>query len=137
MVKEYLQTYSEAARVAEKLHQEYQREMDLIDAVRSPMGGDGQPKGGGISKEVEARALRLADKALAWKYAELDALVVRQEVFNLVISVPGEAGDVLYKKYIELKTFAQISEEMNVSLRHAQRLETAGLEFLGEICEKN
>lgn len=132
MIREYLQMYREAARIAEKLHNEYKKEMDLIDAVRSPMGGDGQPKGGGISKEVEARALRLADKALAWQYAELDALVVRQEIFNMVISVPGDAGDVLHKRYIDLKTFPQIAEEMFVSERHAKRLEADGIEILSQ-----
>ena len=69
--KEFLQQYGEAVRISEMIKTEYDQEQDLIDSVRSSIGGDGVPNGGWISKETENKAIKLADKALELKDAEL------------------------------------------------------------------
>ena len=58
--KEYLKQYEYATKRAEKFHEEYKREMLLVDAIRSTTDNDGMPHGSGISKPTEEKALRLA-----------------------------------------------------------------------------
>lgn len=125
--KEYLQQYQNAARIAQRLKTEYEEELERIDTIRSALGGDGLPRSRGVSKTVENRAIRLADKALRWKEAELDAINIRQEIFDVIRSVPGEAGDVLFMRYVQLKSWDEISETIGYSKRQTQYFERQGL----------
>lgn len=130
IAKEYLQQYQNAARIVQRLRREYEEEQEQIDAVRSPMGGDGMPRGGGINKSVEERAIRLSDKLLKWKEAELDAIRIRQEIFDVIRSIPGEAGEVLYLRYVQLKTWDEIAKSVGYSKRHIGRLHGEGLKLV-------
>lgn len=114
--KEYLRRYEEADRIVQRLRREYEREEELIDSVRSTLGGDGLPHGNGISKPVEDRAIRLADKAARWKIAQLDAIQIRQEVFDLIRDIPGIEGDALYWLYVELEDMKTVGTRFNYSL---------------------
>ena len=49
----YLKRYEKEDRRARRLHNEYIKEMELIDAVRSTADIDGLPKGKSINKETE------------------------------------------------------------------------------------
>lgn len=118
--KEYLRQYEYANRKAERLKAEYEAELELVDSVRSTLGGDGMPHGSGVSKPVEDRAIRLADKAMCWKVAQLDALEKRQEVFELIHGIEGIEGDVLYEKYIKLRTWEDIADTLHYSVRGVQ-----------------
>lgn len=118
--KEYLRQYEYANRKAERLKAEYEAELELVDSVRSTLGGDGMPHGSGVSKSVEGRAIRLADKAMCWKVAQLDALEKRQEVFELIHGIEGIEGDVLYEKYIKLRTWEDIADTLHYSVRGVQ-----------------
>lgn len=139
--KEYLQQYAEAVRVAERLKFEYAKELDLIDAVRSVSDNDGMPHGSGISKQTEEKAIRLADKALDYQSAQLDAIRVRQKVFDVINEVPGEKGAVLYERYINLvedketgrlrlKTWDEVANAVKYSKRHARNLHDEALEVV-------
>ena len=75
--KEYLKQYECATRQAERCREEYETELLKVDAVRSVSDNDGMPHGSNISKPTEEKAIRLADKALKWKQAELDAIEIR------------------------------------------------------------
>ena len=101
--KDFLKQYEEAQRRALRYKTEYERELELIDAVGSTLGGEpGMPHGSGVSRSTETKALRLADKALKWKQAELDAIQVRQEVFDLICDIPKVEGEILYQRYVNL-----------------------------------
>lgn len=106
--KEFLKQYEYADQRARRLRAEYEREKALIDAIRSSSDNDGMPHGSGISKPVEDKAIRLADKTMKWKMAELDALHARQEVFELINSIDGIEGEVLYERYVNLRKWEEI-----------------------------
>ena len=106
--KEYLKQYEYADRRAKRLKAEYEREQQLIDAIRSASDNDGMPHGSGISKPTEDKALRLADKRLKWIDAELDAIEKRQEVFELIYNIDGIEGDVLVERYVNLRKWEEI-----------------------------
>lgn len=128
--KEFLQQYGEAVRIAERIKTEYDQEQDLIDSVRSALGGDGTPHGGGISKATENKAIKLADKALELKDAELEAISIRQKVFDVIRTVPGEKGDVLYERYINLKSWDEVANSVGYSKRHARNLHDEAIDIV-------
>lgn len=113
--KEYLKQYEHAVNRARRLKREYETELEQIDAIGSTLSGDGTPHGSGVTKKTEDKAIRLADKAMAWKVAELDAIEVRQEVFAKIYDIPGIEGDVLIQRYIELKKWEEICVHLHYS----------------------
>lgn len=106
--KEFLKQYEYADRRARRLRAEYERELQLIDAIRSASDNDGMPHGSGTSRPTEDKALKLADKALKWKEAELDAIAKRQEVFELIYGIDGIEGEVLIERYVNLRKWEEI-----------------------------
>lgn len=113
--KEYLKQYEYAQRRADRLREEYEAETLKVDAVRSLSDNDGMPHGSNISKPTEDKAIRLADKALKWKQAELDAIEIRQEVFETICDIPGIEGDVLYERYVHLRKWEEICVRLHYS----------------------
>lgn len=112
---------------------EYEKEHELIGSVRSTLGGDGMPHGSGISKRVEDQAIRLADKAAGWKMAELDAIRIRQEVFDLVCKVPGVEGDLLFERYVNLRKWEEICVELHYSWNGIHKVHRRALRAVDEI----
>ena len=104
--KEFLKQYEEAERKARQHKAEYERELELIGSVSLNM--DGMPHGSNISKPTEEAALKLADKALTWKMAEIDAIRIRQIVYDTIHDIPGIEGQVLYERYINLHKWEEI-----------------------------
>lgn len=119
--KEFLRQYEYADKRAKRLQAEYERELELIDSVRSTLGGDGMPHGSGVSRRTEDAAIRLADKAMRWKMAQVEAIEKRQEVFELIHGIKDIEGDVLYEKYINYdQTWDEIAHVLNYSIRGVQ-----------------
>lgn len=106
--KEYLKQYEYAVDRVRRYEEEYQNELTLIDAIRSASDNDGMPHGSGISKPTEDKAVRLADRALRLTEARLEAIRIRQEVFDLIDSIDGVEGDVLYQRYVNLHKWEEI-----------------------------
>lgn len=105
-VKEFLKRYEEADRKARQHRAEYERELELIGSLS--VNYDGMPHGSNISKPTEEAALKLADRALTWKMAELDAIRIRQEVYDTIHDIPGIEGRVLYERYVCLHKWEEI-----------------------------
>ena len=106
--KEYLKQYQYAVDRVRRYEEEYENESLLIDAIRSASDNDGMPHGSGISKPTEDKAVRLADRALRLTEARLEAIRIRQEVFDLIDSIDGVEGDVLYQRYVNLHKWEEI-----------------------------
>ena len=113
--REFLDQYRRAERIADRLQAEYEKELLQIDAVKSVSDMDGMPHGTGINKTTEDKAIRLADKAMAWKTAKLEAIEIRQEVFDLIWNIPDLEGDILYERYIELRKWADVCDTVHSS----------------------
>lgn len=113
--RQFLDQYRDLERRARRFKIEYERELELIDTVKSTADIDGLPHGNGIRKPVEDRAIRLADKAAAWKIAELEALEARQRVFELICDIPDIEGDILFLRYIQLYTWKQVMSEIHLT----------------------
>lgn len=134
--REYLDRYRDAKRRADRLRREYEREHELIDSVRSTLGGDGMPHGSGVSKPVEDRAIRLADKAAEWKIAELDAIQERQRVFDLIRAIPGVEGDVLFERYVELHRWEEVCILVHLSWNGTHKAHRRALAIVQDELDK-
>lgn len=86
----------------------YEEHQEKIDAIGSTLAGDGLPHGTGVSRKTEDKAIRLSEAALDWKEAELDALEIKGRVFNMIDNIPGVEGEILYQRYINLRTWEEI-----------------------------
>ena len=133
--KEYLRQYEELNRKAEQHRQEYLLEMERIDAIGSTLAGDGQPHGSGVSKKTEDKAIRLAEKAMRWKMAELDAIEKRQEIYELISRVKGVEGDVLYQRYIMLHKWEEICVLVHYSWKGVHLVHRRALMLVQQILD--
>ena len=125
-VKEYLLQYRTAKIRADILQREYDVERAEIDSIRSPLGGD-NVHSGEISRSVEVKALKLAEKAEALKDARAEALRIRQEILELILSVPNESGQILYERFINLKSWGEVADTVGYSRRQTFRHYERGL----------
>ena len=131
--KEYLKQYEYAQRRADRLREEYETELMKVDAVRSLSDNDGMPHGSNISKPTEDKAIRLADKALRWKQAELDAIEIRQEVFETIYNISDIEGDVLYQRYINLRKWEEICVMLHYSWKGIHLVHRRALNLVDEL----
>lgn len=134
--KEYLKQYEYAQKKANRFREEYETELLKVDAVRSLSDNDGMPHGSGISKPTENKAIRLADKALRWKQAELDAIEIRQEVFETIADIPDIEGDVLYQRYINLHKWEEICVLLNYSWHGIHGVHRRALTIVDDIINR-
>lgn len=130
--KQFLKQYEDANRRALRYKTEYEAEQELIDNVRSTLGGDGMPHGSGVSRKVEDQAIRLNEKLLKWKCAELDAIRVRQEVFDVIQDISGVEGDLLFEKYINLHRWEDICVLLNYSWNGIHKAHRRALRIVAE-----
>ena len=135
--REFLNQYRGADRIARRLRTEYEKELELIDTVRSTADVDGLPRGNGINKRVEDRAVKLADKAMEWKMAELDALHIRQEVFEVVQDIPDVEGDILFLRYVQLMTWREVCETIPMAWPNVRRHHFKALEIIDKKIQHN
>ena len=98
--KDFLKRYEYADLRVKRYEDEYKLEHELIGSIS--INYDGMPHGNGISRKTENEALRLAEKAERCVEARLDAIRIRQEVFDLISDIDGVEGEILYQRYIKL-----------------------------------
>jgi len=128
--KEFLKQYEYAVQRARKLREQYQTELLQIDAIGSTLSGDGQPHGNGISRKTEDKAIKLAEAAKKWKEAEADALEIRDDVFSMIVDIPGIEGEVLYERYIHLRTWESIADVLHYSYNGIYYVHKRALEIV-------
>ena len=129
----YLNQYRRAVEREARCQSEYEKELLLIDAVKSLSDNDGMPHGSGTSKPTEDKAIRLADAHKKLADAKIESLRIRHDLFDEICKVPGAKGDVLIGYYIDLMELDELAEVMNYSIRHVRRLLSEGTESFGNM----
>ena len=134
--KEYLRQYEDLNRKALRYKSEYETESEKIDAIGSTLSSDaGMPHGTGISRRTEDKAIRLADAALKWKTAELEAIGKRQEIFDLIAGISGVEGDILYERYINLHKWEEVCVLIHMSWNGTHRAHRRALAIVQELLD--
>ena len=131
--KEFLSQYKQAVLDIERLTKEYCTQLEQIDDISSPLGGDGTPGGGSISRATENKALRLLDKSLELQEAKLEAIQIRQTVFDTIRAVPGVEGEILYQRYVELKSWDDVCDAVHMSWSGAWKAHDRALEIIEKL----
>ena len=131
--KQYLKQYENAVKDEQRIQREYDEEMELIDNIRSSLGGDGLPRSGEISKKVERQAIKLAEKADELLEAAFAAIKIRQQIFKMVMKVPGDMGSVLYERYVQLKDWKDVADAVGYSESHIYELHRQGLDYVNKL----
>ena len=134
--KEYLRQYEDLNRKALRYKSEYETESEKIDAIGSTLSSDaGMPHGTGISRRTEDKVIRLADAALKWKTAELEAIGKRQEIFDLIAGISGVEGDILYERYINLHKWEEVCVLIHMSWNGTHRAHRRALAIVQELLD--
>ena len=132
--KEFLEQYKEKEFTLSRVREEYRKELDQIDAIRSALDNSGVPSGH-TSRSVEIRALRLAEKAERLRDAELEALATRQRVFDVIAKVEGVKGQILYERYINLRKWTDVADLVYYGERQTRRLHDKALQMVADVLE--
>ena len=111
----YLKKYWKAVDYIRRCEREYDDELIQIDAVRSPSDNDGMPHGNGTSDPTADKAVRLLDKAERIMDAKLEAIRIRQEVFDTIMLLDGLEADVLLERYVYLGKWEDVCISVNYS----------------------
>ena len=131
--EEYLRKYEWAVNQIRRCEDEYKEELLQIDAIRSSSDNDGMPHGSGISKPTEDKAEKLSDKAMRLVDAKLEAVRVRQEVFDTIMAVGGFEADVLIERYVNLKTWECVCLSVNYTWPTVRMAWHRGLDKVEEL----
>ena len=135
--KEFLKRYEYADLRAKRYEDEYKLEHELIGSIS--INYDGMPHGSGISKPTEVKAVRLADKKLRLIDAQLEAIRLRQEIFDTVMGLDGLEADVLVERYLNLdesghlQTWESVCDRVHYSWPTVRTAWHRGLNMVDEI----
>lgn len=133
--KEYMEGYDTACRRVRQCEAQYRRESLSIDAIRSASDNDGMPRGAGVGRPTEEKAIRLADSGLNIVEARLEALRIQREIFEVAYRIGGVESDVLIERYINLKPWDDVYTAVNFSESQTHRYHRMALDkvadFLG------
>lgn len=132
--REFLNQYRVLSMKVDSLRAEYQAQREAIDSIKTSLEGDGG-RTLEISRPVERMAVKLAEKAEELKEAEAEALRIRQQIYDIILHVPDMPGEVLYQRFIRLKSWGEIAELVGYSRSHVFRFYEQGLRVVaGKIC---
>ena len=134
--KEYLKQYERAVKRAQRYRQQYEEESALIDAVQSLSDNDGMPHGSGVSKPTENKAIRLADRRMRLIRAELEAIRIKQDLFDFIDGIEGIEGDVLYHRYIRLLKWEEVCLIVHYSWPNTMRIHRRALDRVQKIIDE-
>ena len=131
--KQYMDKYGDAVRRVRQCEAQYERELLLMDSIRSASDNDGMPHGNNIGRPTEEKAINLVDKGLDIHDARMKALRTQREIFEVAYSIGGVEGDVLIERYINLKEWSDIFPVVNYSESQTHRYHLSGLDKVADL----
>lgn len=131
----YLRQYEWAVNTIRRCEREYEEERLMIDSVRSPSDNDGMPHGSGISKPVEQRVERMNAKLDRLATARLEAVRIRQEIFDTIMCIGGLEADVLIERYVYLRKWEDVCFAVNYTWPTVRLAWHRGLDKVQEIID--
>ena len=132
----FLRQYEWALNTIRKLERELEEERLEIDAIRSPSDNDGMPHGNGIGNPTADKATALIDSANRLMDARLEAIRIRQKVFDTIMQVDGLEADVLIERYLYLKTWDAVCDAVHYSWPTVRIAWHRGLDKIEELIQE-
>lgn len=131
-IKNYLSRYKELQLKADDKLRHIKILEEKVYSVGSSLANSDEPKVSSSGLR-EDRILRIIDLKKEWADEALDALEVRQEIFGLIVNVADSPGDVLIERYIHLKQWDRVSDDLSISLTQVHKSHRQGLDIVSEI----
>ena len=132
----YLRQYERAVNKIRRLERELKEERLQIDAIRSPSDNDGMPHGNGISNPTADKATEITDAATRLFDARVEAIRIRQDVFETIMKVDGLEADVLIERYIYLNTWDAVCNAVHYSWPTVRLAWHRGLDKIEELIQE-
>lgn len=121
IAKQYLRRYRHANDMIFIIEQELKKLREQMDSLTIDL--DGMPRGTAVSDKTGELATQLADYEEKLIDARSNAWSIRMDVVNTIGKLTDSTySQLLYKRYIELKTWERIAAELNYSYMHITRL---------------
>lgn len=134
--KEFLKQYEYAEQKARRLREAYETQQETIDAIGSTLGGDGMPHGTGVSRKTEDKAVKLSEAAAKWREAEIEALNLKRQVFDLIWDIPDIEGEVLHERYINLHSWEEVCVIVHRSWTGTHKAHRRALAIVQDLLDK-
>lgn len=129
----YMDKYGDAVRRVRQCEAQYEKELLLMDSIRSASDNDGMPHGNNIGRPTEDKAVRLVEKGMDVHEARIKALRVEREIFEVAYRVGGVEGDVLIERYINLRDWSEIFPLVKYSESQTHRYHRSGLDKVADL----
>lgn len=129
----YMDKYGDAVRRVRQCEAQYEKELLLMDSIRSSLDNDGMPHGNNIGRPTEEKAVRLVEKGMDVHEARIKALRVEREIFEVAYRVGGVEGDVLIERYINLRDWSEIFPLVKYSESQTHRYHRSGLDKVADL----
>lgn len=129
----YMDKYGDAVRRVRQCEAQYEKELLLMDSIRSTSDNDGMPHGNNIGRPTEEKAVRLVEKGMDVHEARIKALRVEREIFEVAYRVGGVEGDVLIERYINLRDWSEIFPLVKYSESQTHRYHRSGLDKVADL----
>ena len=125
---QYRTAYNKAAMLKEKL--------DQLKEEYTSVGGGIVPvkNGSGISKPTERKVERVQKAFDKWASAQLDAVEIRQEIFDVINKLDdSKLADVMWYRYLGLLTWEDVCDAVGYSWNSVHKMHRKGLELIDQL----
>ena len=124
--KEYLSQYCELTRRANLLREEIQAELKIIDEIKAGLHGIDEIKMQPVITKLTVKALQLQDKIPEY-------VRTCEEILATIERIPGNKGEILYKRYIDNDKWEDIASSMHYSTRRVMGIHKEALEEVNKL----
>ena len=133
--KEYLKQIRSIALTVKRIQNELERLR--ADAASASINLDGMPHAtSGNSDRLARLAIKMAEYNTELQ-DELNALLdEKAKAIKMIKTLPPKQQTILVEYYIHVKTWEQIAEEMDISVRHCHRLHGNALYNFDKVLKK-
>lgn len=134
--KEYLKQIRSIALTVKRIQNELERLR--ADAASASINLDGMPHASsGNSDKLARLAIKMAEYNTKLQ-EELNALLdEKAKAIKMIKTLPTKQQTILVEYYIHVKTWEQIAEEMDISVRHCHRLHGNALYNFDKVLKKS
>ena len=131
--KEYLNTYREYSALEREKYVAYQLAAEKIDSIPTALNVQDGIKTNSRKdySRTEALAIELSERRNEWAIAALNAVEVRQNIFDVIDSIAdGKIVDILYYRYLSLLTWEKVCDAVGLSWYAVHKKHREGLELI-------
>lgn len=132
--KDFLRRHEVSSLKIKALEEEIK---NLYDSLLQAPANDGQPRGSGTSDSTGLMAAKIADMREESEFLWQQQQMIRRDIERTLYQLEdAEEFRVCWARYIDLKDWQEIAEEMGRTERTAQRIHGRALQGVQELIDR-